>query len=48
MKVNIAKRELDLFCIKNNIYKLSLYGSAHRKELRPDCDIDILVEFRKG
>ncbi len=48
MKVNIAKRELDLFCIKNNIYKLSLFGSALRNELRPDSDIDILVEFKKG
>ncbi len=48
VKVTIAKQELDKFCKNNNIYKLSLFGSALRNELRPDSDLDILVEFKKG
>lgn len=48
MKANIATQELDTFCKNNNIYKLSLFGSALRDELRPDSDLDILVEFKKG
>ena len=48
MSVTMARQELDKFCKKNNIYKLSLFGSAQRNELRPDSDLDILVEFKKG
>ncbi|HPR16707.1 MAG TPA: nucleotidyltransferase family protein [Candidatus Cloacimonadota bacterium] len=36
---------LSEFCRQNNIKKLSLFGSALRNELRPDSDIDLLVEF---
>jgi predicted nucleotidyltransferase len=44
---NIPKEKLDAFCKRNHIVKLSLFGSALRDELRPDSDIDILVEFDK-
>jgi predicted nucleotidyltransferase len=43
----IPKEKLELFCRKNHIVKLSLFGSALRGELKPDSDIDILVEFEK-
>ena len=43
----IPKEEIAKFCRKNHITKLSLFGSALRDELRPDSDIDILVEFEK-
>lgn len=43
----ISKGELEEFCLKNHIKKLSLFGSALRDELRPDSDIDVLVEFEK-
>ncbi len=33
------------FCRKHHIRRLSLFGSALRGELRPDSDIDLLVEF---
>lgn len=33
------------FCIRNHIRKLSLFGSALNGELRPNSDIDLLVEF---
>ena len=41
----ISKEELANFCKKNNIRKLSVFGSFIREQLRPDSDIDILVEF---
>ncbi len=44
----IPKKDLDDFCQKNHITKLSLFGSALRGELTPESDIDILVEFDKA
>ena len=41
----ISKEELAEFCKKNNIRKLSVFGSFIREQMRPDSDIDILVEF---
>ncbi len=43
----IPKEKLEAFCMRNHIVKLSLFGSALRDELKPDSDIDILVEFDK-
>ena len=41
----IPEEQLDRFCRLNHIRKLSLFGSALRQELRPDSDLDFLVEF---
>lgn len=43
--LNLTPEELESFCRRYRIRKLSLFGSALRGELRPDSDIDILVEF---
>lgn len=43
----IPKEKLEAFCKRNHIIKLSLFGSALRDELKPESDIDILVEFDK-
>jgi len=45
MNLNISKKELAEFCKKNNITKLSLFGSALRDDFGPDSDVDMLVEF---
>ena len=45
---HISKKELQIFCNKYKIKSLSLFGSAVRDELKPESDIDILVEFKKG
>ncbi len=45
---NIAPKDLEGFCRKNHIRKLSLYGSALRGEMHAESDIDILVEFLPG
>ena len=47
-KVSIPKKEIEKFCKHNHIRKLSIFGSAIRNELRPDSDIDVLVEFESG
>ena len=44
----IQKEALKAFCKRYHIQKLSLFGSALREELRPQSDIDLLVEFEKG
>jgi predicted nucleotidyltransferase len=44
----IPKAELETFCRRNHITKMSLFGSALRDELQPGSDIDILVEFDKN
>jgi len=44
----ISKADLERFCRRNHIIKMSLFGSALRDELKPGSDIDILVEFDKN
>jgi len=34
-----------VFCQRNHIRKLALFGSVLREDFRPDSDIDVLVEF---
>lgn len=45
MEKYIPKAEMEIFCRHNHIRKLSLFGSALRDQLKPDSDIDLLVEF---
>ncbi len=35
-------------CRRHGIRRLALFGSAMHDELRPDSDIDLLVEFETG
>lgn len=44
----VSRKHLDRLAIQFHIRKLSLFGSAARGELRPDSDIDLLVEFEPG
>ena len=43
----ISKTEMETFCRRNHITKMSLFGSALRDELKPGSNMDILVEFDK-
>lgn len=43
----IPRQKLIEFCKENFIKKLSVFGSAIKGTLRPDSDIDILVEFEQ-
>ena len=44
---HIPRPKLEAFCKRNHITRLMIFGSALHDELRPDSDIDILVEFEK-
>lgn len=37
-----------VFCSRHGIRRLLVFGSAARGDLRPDSDVDILVEFKPG
>lgn len=43
--ITFDKKELEDFCLKNGIKKLSLFGSILRDNFGPGSDIDVLVEF---
>lgn len=45
LEQRMTQDALTAFCRKNHIRKLSVFGSALRGELRPESDLDILVEF---
>jgi predicted nucleotidyltransferase len=46
--IAIDDEVLRAFCRANSVRRLGLFGSALRGELRPDSDIDLLVEFEPG
>ena len=47
MKVDLDKNLLENFCIKNHIVKLSIFGSALRRDFTDKSDIDFLVDFEE-
>jgi len=44
-KLRISQTTLAALCRKYGIAKLSLFGSASRNELKPESDVDLMVEF---
>jgi predicted nucleotidyltransferase len=44
--LTISREELADFCERWGIKELALFGSAARGEMRPDSDVDFMVEFR--
>ena len=44
--IAIPDKALAAICKRYKVKKMSLFGSAARGELRPDSDIDLLVEFK--
>ncbi len=46
--IEVPRAALQALARKYHIRRLSLFGSAARGELRPDSDIDLLVEFEEG
>src|SRR5437773_6041009 len=43
--IEIPKGELERFCRRHHIRRLSVFGSVLRNDFRPDSDVDVLVEF---
>jgi len=46
--VEVDEARLADLCRRYQVRELSLFGSAARGEMRPDSDIDLLVEFLPG
>jgi predicted nucleotidyltransferase len=43
--VQVSEGPLAELCAKYGVRELAVFGSAARGEMRPDSDIDLLVEF---
>jgi predicted nucleotidyltransferase len=48
VQIDIPAREIQSFCRRNHIRKLSLFGSVLREDFSPVSDVDVLVEFKEG
>ena len=46
--INVPEGEIDTFCRRNRIKKLSFFGSALRDDFSPASDVDVLIEFIPG
>jgi uncharacterized protein len=46
--ITSKQKEINKFCLTNNITKLSLFGSYAKNTFTKKSDIDFLVEFKKG
>jgi predicted nucleotidyltransferase len=44
----LDRKALAALCRKYGVKKMSLFGSAARGELRPESDVDLLVEFKRS
>lgn len=43
--LRISQEEIASFCRRNQIKELALFGSVLRSDVRPDSDVDVLVDF---
>jgi uncharacterized protein len=46
--IQFPKNQIEQFCIKYHIGRLSFFGSVLRADFSPDSDVDVLVEFQPG
>jgi uncharacterized protein len=45
--IEVPQAEIERFCARNHVRKLSLFGSILMERFRPDSDVDVLVEFEQ-
>ena len=48
LRLPVGETELKAFCRRNEIRRLSLFGSVLRDDFDEASDIDVLVEFEPG
>ena len=46
--IAIPRDKLAVFCRRNHVRKLALFGSVLRDDFGPESDVDVLVEFEPG
>jgi hypothetical protein len=47
-QIAIPQEQIEAFCKRHHIRRLSLFGSVLRNDFRPNSDVDVLVEFAPG
>lgn len=45
LPIELPREQIEAFCVRHHIRKLSLFGSVLTPRFRPTSDIDVLVEF---
>jgi len=48
IQIEIPKGQIEAFCRRHHIRKLSLFGSVLRDDFASDSYVDVLVEFEVG
>ena len=48
LPIEFPREQIEAFCVRNDIHKLSLFGSVLTERFGPASDIDVLVEFEPG
>jgi len=48
LQMRMPRDEIAGFCRRNQIRRLSIFGSVLREGFGPDSDVDVLVEFEPG
>jgi uncharacterized protein len=48
LPIDLPMAEIEAFCHRHHIKRMSLFGSVLRDDFRPESDIDVLVEFEEG
>ena len=48
LPIDLSPEEIQQFCQRYSIRKLSLFGSVLRNDFTRESDVDILVEFEPG
>lgn len=47
-QIAIPRKQIEEFCQRHHIRRLSLFGSVLRSDFGPESDVDVLVEFEPG
>lgn len=48
LSIDIPQEQIALFCRRNHIRRLSIFGSALHSDFGDESDLDVLVEFVPG
>jgi predicted nucleotidyltransferase len=46
--ISVPDELIRVFCLRNGIKSLSLFGSVLRDDFRANSDVDVLIEFAPG
>ncbi len=47
-RLGVTEGQIVDFCRRWHIIELAIFGSAARDEMRPDSDVDVMVEYAPG